>query len=170
METDASNPTSFGRRSNRVPCRFHNHNGCFKGVNCTFSHEPDSRSYPDQTGRNVCLFFLRDKCKYDNKCVYSHSKEHLPAGGWWETEEGKRQFEASLIAGGSGAAAAATTSRPGPRTGRPRKPMKRFSNDYMSDDEGVLGYSSRNVNELLSQGVKPWDDDADDVMGAISGY
>ena len=46
--------------------------------------------------------------------------------------------------------------------------------DYQDSDEeeygmGYGGFSSDQVNELLSQGVKPWDDDAHDVMAVLSG-
>ena len=34
----------------------------------------------------------------------------------------------------------------------------------------MYGYSSREVDELLCQGVKPWDSDADDVLAFLGGY
>ncbi|KAF7797276.1 hypothetical protein EIP86_008471 [Pleurotus ostreatoroseus] len=38
------------------------------------------------------------------------------------------------------------------------------------DDGGMLGFSSDEVQELLAQGVKPWDDDAADVMAALRSF
>jgi hypothetical protein len=39
-----------------------------------------------------------------------------------------------------------------------------------SDEEfGMFGFSGGDIEELASQGVKPWDDDAGDVLAALSG-
>ena len=38
-----------------------------------------------------------------------------------------------------------------------------------SDEGGMCGFTASEVNELLCQGVKPWDDDAGAVMAALSG-
>lgn len=48
-----------------------------------------------------------------------------------------------------------------------------FFDDSSSDDEygrGMLGFSGSEVEELLCQGVKPWDSDAEDVLAALNGY
>lgn len=48
-----------------------------------------------------------------------------------------------------------------------------FLDDSSSDDEcgrGMLGFSGSDVEELLCQGVKPWDSDAEDVLAALNGY
>jgi len=37
------------------------------------------------------------------------------------------------------------------------------------DEEGMYGFSDEDVQELLSQGVKPWDDDAGMVLAALHG-
>ena len=38
--------------------------------------------------RSVCLKFLFDECEFGAaKCIYSHDKRYLPAGGWWEDIE-----------------------------------------------------------------------------------
>ncbi|KAH7908974.1 TPR-like protein [Hygrophoropsis aurantiaca] len=42
--------------------------------------------------------------------------------------------------------------------------VKRSSEDYM------YGFSESDVEELLSQGVKPWDEDAWDVLAALSSF
>jgi hypothetical protein len=60
-------------------CRFYNHSGCRRGKKCLFSHAPDTRSVRDDRGRNVCLYYLIGKCKWNMfTCIYSHSKDHLP--------------------------------------------------------------------------------------------
>ncbi|KAF5367186.1 hypothetical protein D9758_003892 [Tetrapyrgos nigripes] len=65
---------------NGTACRFYNHNGCNRGTTCTFAHAPDSKSVRDERGKNVCLYFLIGKCKWDNQsCIYSHSKAFLMA-------------------------------------------------------------------------------------------
>jgi hypothetical protein len=39
-------------------------------------------------GRNVCSRFLMGQCRSNvEKCVYSHSRAHLPANGWWKSPE-----------------------------------------------------------------------------------
>ncbi|KIK62921.1 hypothetical protein GYMLUDRAFT_41196 [Collybiopsis luxurians FD-317 M1] len=76
------------------PCRFHNHLGCRRGKKCSFSHAPDARSIRDNRGKNVCLYYLIGKCKWDMfTCIYSHSKGDLPSEykvddaskpSWWD--------------------------------------------------------------------------------------
>lgn len=41
------------------------------------------------------------------------------------------------------------------------------SSDDDDDDGGMMGFSGDEVHELMCQGVKPWDDDAWDVMAAL---
>ncbi|KAK7035922.1 RNA polymerase II-associated protein 3 [Favolaschia claudopus] len=62
-----------------IPCKHHNRKplGCAKGSACSYSHEPDARSVPDNEGRNVCLYFLMGSCRFGERCFYSHSKENL---------------------------------------------------------------------------------------------
>ncbi|KAJ6606170.1 hypothetical protein DFH09DRAFT_1119508 [Mycena vulgaris] len=65
---------------NGIPCKHHNRKplGCAKGAKCVYSHAPDARSMPDNEGRNVCLYFLLGSCKFEDRCLYSHSKANLP--------------------------------------------------------------------------------------------
>ncbi|KAH9474981.1 hypothetical protein JR316_0012080 [Psilocybe cubensis] len=73
---------------NGVQCRFYNHDGCSRGSACTFSHAPDEKSVRDDLGKNVCIYFLLDSCKFGPaKCIYSHSKVALPKHGWWTSPE-----------------------------------------------------------------------------------
>jgi hypothetical protein len=44
------------------------------------------------------------------------------------------------------------------------------SYDSEGDDGGMLGFSASECDDLLCQGVKPWDDDADSVLGYLGGY
>jgi len=37
-------------------------------------------------------------------------------------------------------------------------------------DEGMCRFSAHDCDELLCQGVKPWDDDAGAVLGALHGW
>ncbi|KAJ3714128.1 hypothetical protein C8R42DRAFT_683156 [Lentinula raphanica] len=61
-------------------CRFYNHLGCRRGKKCLYSHAPDARSIRDDLGKNVCLYHLVGKCKWDfSSCIYSHSKDNLPS-------------------------------------------------------------------------------------------
>ncbi|KZW03192.1 hypothetical protein EXIGLDRAFT_699122 [Exidia glandulosa HHB12029] len=72
-----------------IPCRFYNHDRCTRGAACGYLHGPDDKSVRDSHGKNVCLYFLLGECKFGiPKCAYSHRKDFLPAGGWWETDDG----------------------------------------------------------------------------------
>mmetsp|Transcript_46629 Transcript_46629/g.75081 ORF Transcript_46629/g.75081 Transcript_46629/m.75081 type:complete len:105 (+) Transcript_46629:149-463(+) len=42
--------------------------------------------------------------------------------------------------------------------------------DSGSSGDGMCGFSSRDCEELMCQGVKPWDDDAGDCLDALNGY
>ena len=41
--------------------------------------------------------------------------------------------------------------------------------DSDSDDGGMLGFSSSDVEELLCQGIKPWDDEAPLALAVLRG-
>ncbi|GAW09923.1 TPR-like protein [Lentinula edodes] len=71
-------------------CRFYNHLGCRRGKKCLFSHAPDTRSIRDDLGKNVCLYHLVGKCKWDSfTCIYSHSKDNLPSEHVMENDTSK---------------------------------------------------------------------------------
>lgn len=42
-----------------------------------------------------------------------------------------------------------------------------YDDDSAEDEEGMQGFSAREVEELLAQGVKPWLEDALDVMAVL---
>ncbi|KAJ3484130.1 hypothetical protein NLJ89_g12007 [Agrocybe chaxingu] len=82
---------------NGVPCRFYNHDGCARGAACVYSHAPDEKSVRDDLGRNVCIYFLLDNCKFGAaKCVYSHSRAALKEHGWWSDPEKIAKVKAVL--------------------------------------------------------------------------
>jgi hypothetical protein len=54
--------------------------------------------------------------------------------------------------------------------GRYSGKRRRSYDDDDNDDSGCMGYSSYDRDTLLDYGVKPWDDDADMVLGAIHGW
>ena len=60
------------------------------GMDCTFIFWFSRTLYRRsllRSGRNVCIYFLLDQCKFgEAKCIYSH-KEALPSVGWWTSEE-----------------------------------------------------------------------------------
>ncbi|KAJ3571219.1 hypothetical protein NP233_g3887 [Leucocoprinus birnbaumii] len=73
---------------NRVPCRYHNRRdmGCERGSACGYMHAPDEKSVRDTLGRNVCVYLLLGSCRYQDRCVYSHSKDWLSTSkGWWNS-------------------------------------------------------------------------------------
>ncbi|KAF8874770.1 hypothetical protein CPB84DRAFT_1715571 [Gymnopilus junonius] len=86
---------------NKTPCRFYNHAGCARGRSCQFSHAPDDNSVRDELGKNVCLKFLFNECEFGaTKCIYSHEKKYLPAGGWWEDQEKVAAAKRIRLSGG----------------------------------------------------------------------
>ncbi|KAA1476433.1 hypothetical protein DENSPDRAFT_511432 [Dentipellis sp. KUC8613] len=71
-----------------VPCHAYNHAGCSKGRDCLYSHAVDHNSVRDDLGKNVCLYYLTDiPCKFKDECEYSHCRDYLPAGRWWDDED-----------------------------------------------------------------------------------
>ena len=103
-QESTSDSSDCAHVGNGVPCRFYNHDGCVRGEECGYSHAPDERSVRDllsvcsllslgfylpifNRGKNVCTYFLLNLCKFGpGKCVYSHRRNALPPGGWWEDE------------------------------------------------------------------------------------
>ncbi|KAI0264884.1 hypothetical protein BC834DRAFT_237375 [Gloeopeniophorella convolvens] len=94
-----SDSSDCRHRDNDVPCRFYNHDGCARGLQCAFSHAPDHKSIRDELGRNVCLYYLFDACKFGAaKCVYAHETTYLRRGGWWEDPHKRALYCVSIAA------------------------------------------------------------------------
>ncbi|KIJ67435.1 hypothetical protein HYDPIDRAFT_25888 [Hydnomerulius pinastri MD-312] len=122
----------------------------------------------------------------DEKCTYSHSKEHLPTKGWWTTEEGianakhtwklKRTLQREVAAVTEGYVATSLGSRrsKAKRTSKARRNRSDTSPFAGWDSDGELneyGFTNSDTEELLCQGVKPWDDDAHEVLAVLrNGY
>jgi hypothetical protein len=45
---DFTDSEDSGHTGNKVPCRFYNHEGCYRGQACAFSHAPDDLSTRDR--------------------------------------------------------------------------------------------------------------------------
>ncbi|KAJ4494355.1 hypothetical protein C8R41DRAFT_829828 [Lentinula lateritia] len=193
----------------KLPCRYYNHKGCQFGKVCRYKHAPDDRSIRDELGRNVCLHFLIDRCKFGDQCWYAHEKMYLPSNGWWNEENlGGWQELYDLVKEdmddgvfdriGSAMNGTADIWRIrdnldmlvddwqnaaddgseddsdddfyglGMTRGRRARDMQ-FERE-MEERAGNMGFTEDEVNELLCQGVKPWDDDAWDVLNALNNY
>ncbi|EIW52990.1 TPR-like protein, partial [Trametes versicolor FP-101664 SS1] len=88
---EESDSEDYTHKGNGTPCRFYNRHGCTQGARCRFSHAPDQKSVRDELGRNVCVYWLLDECRFnDAKCQYAHDRTYLPARGWW-TDEGRNR-------------------------------------------------------------------------------
>src|SRR5262245_29391850 len=127
------------------------------------------------SGKNVCIYYLFGNCKFgDVKCIYSHSKEYLD-DGWWNNEEDAEMANIMMMVAKEGDKEdgdidnLATLLRRGGfgKYGRDVRAAVahgtcagrgRFT-DY---EERMMncGFTQSEVEELLCQGVKPWDDDA----------
>ncbi|TFY71462.1 hypothetical protein EVG20_g1530 [Dentipellis fragilis] len=76
------------RRLKSIPCRHYNHEGCTRRPRCAYSHAPDHSSVRDNLGKNVCLYFLMDMCRFGaHHCEYSHCRTYLPVDRWWDDVE-----------------------------------------------------------------------------------
>ncbi|KAL1942221.1 hypothetical protein VTO73DRAFT_6285 [Trametes versicolor] len=84
---EESDSEDYTHQGNGTPCRFYNRHGCTHGARCRFTHAPDRKSVRDELGRNVCIYWLLDECRFgDAKCQYAHDRTYLPERGWWTDE------------------------------------------------------------------------------------
>ncbi|OCH91987.1 hypothetical protein OBBRIDRAFT_833801 [Obba rivulosa] len=239
--TTESDSEDYKHIGNGIPCRFYNHYGCKKGSRCPYRHAPDPKSFRDELGRNVCIYWLFDRCRYRDKCVYAHDKAYLPLSGRWKDEEficklqgiydrfampgmntlellrplwsnswrdepwarqsysrkktQMRERNFTMYDLGIAEPSASEIDGPGFEYG-PFIPFddsygegSSGSYDYEDGDEdedysmgdgdddeydaemderaGNYGFSHDELNELLSYGVKPWEDDAWDFLDAV---
>ncbi|KAG7443925.1 uncharacterized protein BT62DRAFT_1078113 [Guyanagaster necrorhizus] len=169
---------------NGVACRFYNHEGCNKGDECTYSHAADTDSIQNSLGQNVCLHFLKGYCRFgDYKCRYSHSRDHLALedidaiSSTCEAPE-KTVHEAASV---SSDVPKTQSKKNGKKTSRGKVPAtgenryrRKFGSGIDWDIESEMeermdnwGFTEDEVQELLCQGVKPWDDDARDVLNFL---
>ncbi|KAK0224399.1 hypothetical protein EDD85DRAFT_959533 [Armillaria nabsnona] len=177
----------FLHAGNGIACRFYNHNGCNKGDECAYLHAADSDGIQDSRGKNVCLYFLKGYYRFgDYKCRYSHSRDHLP-------QEDINAIFTTLASSDKAAHEATKVSPDVPKTKAKKKAKKtlrgkapapaanryaqNFGGDFDWDIENEMeermdnyGFTEDDVQELLCQGVNPWDDDAMDVLDVLYDY
>lgn len=142
------------------------------------------------SGRNVCWYYLIGACKFGERCSYLHSKEYLLQKGWWSTAAGvdkeKKRYNliqmcnkgiADYNSQTKASGTKQTSNKKQPKGKKKRSHRSRSgvegkspalhsysgwggydSNGY--DENGMFGFTGSDVEELLCQGVKPWDDDA----------
>ncbi|KAF9220691.1 TPR-like protein [Gyrodon lividus] len=188
LEESVSESSDCEHEGNGVPCKFYNHDGCAKGSACRFSHAPDSKSERDSLGKNVCSYFLMGICRFgDHKCSYSHSRDHLPEKGWWTTQEGianakeiyklKQVLQKDVAAATEEYVSTSLDSGKGKasRNKKSKSRRNRFHTSPYGDwDSGKemteFGFTESDVEELLCQGVKPWDEDAHDALAILRGF
>ncbi|EKM75527.1 hypothetical protein AGABI1DRAFT_132191 [Agaricus bisporus var. burnettii JB137-S8] len=195
-EADLSDSEESKMVGNGIPCRHYNKKpaGCREGLNCKWMHAPDETSVRDTTGRNVCIYHLLDSCQFGEKCFYSHDKEWLPPNGWWTDpykiavmeeivdmarmkariqqhnfQRSKRENRYSQRSRGRKNLHTAASSSSGVPAWMMMS-MDAYDNDLNDFRMQHCGFSQGDVEELMCQGVKPWDDDAWDVLHALSSY
>jgi hypothetical protein len=49
-----SDSSDWHHEGNGIPCRFYNHDGCTRGIDCRYSHAPDEKSVRDR----LCVFTM----------------------------------------------------------------------------------------------------------------
>ncbi|KAI0264878.1 hypothetical protein BC834DRAFT_1042079 [Gloeopeniophorella convolvens] len=145
------------------PCSRYNHGGCKRGVRCKFSHAANYRSVRDGLGRNVYLWFLLGACKFgDARCAYAHETTYLPSDGWWNDPETQYILRSTVRA-------IKKTAPPGWSTfalGKEVVPDELNAEMAESLVEN-WGFTEDEAQELLAQGVKPWEEDAWDVLNFL---
>ncbi|EJD52364.1 TPR-like protein [Auricularia subglabra TFB-10046 SS5] len=158
---DESDTSDYFHEGNGTPCRYYNQSRCKRGVECSFSHAPDPRAVRDKLGRNVCLDFIMGVCTHSlNRCYFSHSTIYLPVEErkgkpyrWWrDKKEVAQRWMASC------AAAPRPPAGGGGYPGSSNRAMERALNGGFTNDQ---------LEELACQGVKPWDEDAWDVLRVL---
>lgn len=135
----------------------------------------------------MCIYHLLGRCRFaDDKCNYSHEKSALPTEGWWTTEAGRRKTSLSM-------------KRKARKVGkkiRGTKGRKKYNHkdtftsllalksiglgslyDALFEEETndidrrAAGlFTEEEEDELMCQGVKPWDSDAAVSLPSIRGH
>ncbi|KAF8909979.1 hypothetical protein CPB85DRAFT_1253481 [Mucidula mucida] len=172
--------------SKRPACGYFNHQGCFRKRHCYYRHFADTASIPDSRRKNVCYHFIMGDCKFlDGTCWYSHCLKYL----------GPSKKKAQALATRREAAGKGTdvdkllermkaVKQSGdyePDTQgykvRVRQSDGSVAFEWSSDDDesvesivGPYGYAQDNVDLLMEQGIKPWDDEADAALSVLSYY
>ena len=163
----------------RNVCRYYLMGVCKFGERCSYSH---SKEYLLHKGWwSTTEWIDRERKRYDviqmcNKAITDYNNQ-TKASGTGQTSK-KEQPKGKKKRGqparprygglGSGLATAPSTSaigQPSQRVGMKSKKKQTYSSwgsyDSDGDDEnGMFGFTGSEVDELLCQGVKPWDDDA----------
>lgn len=125
--------------------------------------------------KNVCKYAFSGTCRFgDARCVYSHDLSYPPPEGWPQASAPvQHEIPANNDTVNPGTSTGAGSgNRKGRRNAErskrkyrtaARNPRNTFGGTYDSkDDERTqnFGFTNDEVMELLSQGVKPWDEDA----------
>ncbi|KAL0961190.1 hypothetical protein HGRIS_006159 [Hohenbuehelia grisea] len=191
-----SDSSDCNHQGNGIPYKFYNHDGCKKNDSCEYSHAPDLNSIRDKLGKNVCLYSLLRSCKFGpEKCVYSHSQDNLPehwrngvleplmAFGPRTAAQMAKKVVLSrrhcFVGIDSSPEGASNTKHHKAKKGKKgKKPRNAYRHPLLfdSDDSDYEfrimhnGFGEGDVEELMMQGVNPWDDDAADVLAALSMY
>ncbi|OBZ73333.1 Serine/threonine-protein phosphatase T [Grifola frondosa] len=125
-----------------------------------------------KAGRNVCAHWLIDACRFGDRCVYAHDRTYLPRDGWWNdrgTVPDVPQLEALLVHSSAWKRdlwATVPYGEPEPDEDGDDDEGWSVERDLQERSEN-FGFTGDEVNELLSYGLKPWDDDAWDTLHAI---
>eukprot|EP00771_Trimastix_marina_P002976 gnl/Trimastix_PCT/4155.p1 GENE.gnl/Trimastix_PCT/4155~~gnl/Trimastix_PCT/4155.p1 ORF type:complete len:391 (-),score=77.42 gnl/Trimastix_PCT/4155:51-1223(-) len=140
-------------------CRFYLIGECDKGARCPNSHTTPS-------GRPPCHdFAATGECDSGARCRYEHIRADPPFTphellGLLHGHDSEDEEEMLANATGLGAFLWNRYNARGDDS----------DSDGWDDPNGMCGFSGDEVNELLCQGVKPWDDDAWDVLAALNGF
>ncbi|KAJ3737044.1 hypothetical protein DFJ43DRAFT_1035816 [Lentinula guzmanii] len=172
----------------KLPCRYYNHDGCRFGKVCRYKHAPDDSSIRDE----LCWY------AHENLYLPSNgwwNEENL--GGWQELYDFVKEDMDHGVFDRIGSAMNGTadiwrirenldllvddwtnTAESGSYGysddddddcyGSERGGSRRRFEREMEERSRNMGFTDSEVNELLCQGVKPWDDDAWDVMNALN--
>ncbi|KAI0776992.1 hypothetical protein BD413DRAFT_524578 [Trametes elegans] len=183
---EESDSEDYNHVGNGTPCKFHNHGGCAHGTRCRFRHTPDGKSVRDELGRNVCVYWLFGECRFgDERCVYAHDKTYLPDHGWWTDTQRTARLRGVVRdvlnqhQPWAPKTLPAHALKPDPWRGDHWAVMwgdgddeDGYDDNEWSEDDGgegrlwreieerslYAGHTRDDFEELLSQGIKPWDE------------
>ncbi|KAI9451493.1 hypothetical protein BJY52DRAFT_1190926 [Lactarius psammicola] len=192
-----SDSSDWNHVGNGLPCRHYNHDGCMRGVECRFSHAPDHRGVRDRLGRNVCVHFLLGDCRSGSCVFSHDKTYLPSGRWWDDEQKrgAIRLLSKGLIRRQNPSFLHHIFANIDDRIAWAHPTEKEDESTYWSENIEMLkyfgdevdddwleveytaqrsrgqaenwGFTDDEVQELICQGVKPWDDDASDVLDAL---
>ncbi|PBK83569.1 hypothetical protein ARMGADRAFT_1037743 [Armillaria gallica] len=155
---------------NGITCWYYNHNTCMQGINCEYSHAPDIRN------REECLPSLPTRLLFlppnlsNGAALAPPPTIHIPPTPFL-AEPMKPPKSAACIKLDMKRKVQRSKRRRAEAIVRNRgfySPYGRRKSEREKERAENFGFLRGEAEELACQAVKPWDDDAWDVMDALT--